>query len=146
MESLSNIYKNLIIESILSNGQLSILEDAIKNVYKLRMNYYSPDLGDTKGYFKEIIPIRWGYHKKTGNPMVRAFEQLGAVSGRNLHKEKSEGKQRFKLYRFDRILSIKPSAGKVTRDPEALRNFTEDDKELNIKLNVDLNTIKEKIG
>lgn len=145
MQSITKLYENIIIESVLSDGQLSIIEDAIKNVYRIKINYKAEELGDKNAYYKEVIPIRWGYHKKTGNPMMRAYEQLGATSGRNAHKESKEGKRRFKLFRFDRIISVNPTGGKIFVDPTSLKAFTETDKELNVKLNVDLNKLKEKL-
>jgi len=101
---LYNIAKSLILEI----ASINSIVDAIKNK-KIIIIFYDGDEPGGRG-LREIEPVCFGY-SKAGNPVLRAWDKMGASHTDYTGEQPLPG---WRLFRIDKILSFKPSGENFT--------------------------------
>lgn len=89
--------KRIIIKEAVSRDAIA---DAIRNK-KIVTIYYAGDQTINKGY-REIEPVAFGPHNKSGNIVVRAWQVRGA-------SDTPDNQPGWRLFRLDKITSLSPT-------------------------------------
>jgi len=85
----------------------SVIKDAITNKHTCELRYLDDEKLPDGGSSRVIQPVAYGYSKKN-NPVIRAYQTSGPSLKVN---EKGVPLPDWRLFRIDRIKSIKPMKG-----------------------------------
>ena len=88
----------------------SVIKDAITNKHTCELRYLDDEKLPDGGNSRIIQPVAYGYSKKN-NPVIRAYQTSGPSLKVN---EKGIPLPDWRLFRTDRIKSIKPMKGDVS--------------------------------
>ncbi len=114
MNSIYNILKELILEQ---NGKITDLEKAINDKLPVSIYYSGPPKEVLSGQRIDILPVVMGPHIKTGNLIIWAYVFKGISK---------KGIPNWKMFRVDRIKSIKFNTNLTPFDLNDLPGYDED--------------------
>ena len=98
---------NSLIQLVTEQVSNSVIKDAITNKHTCELRYLDDEKLPDGGNSRTIQPVAYGYSKKN-NPVIRAYQTSGPSLKVN---EKGIPLPDWRLFRIDRIKSIKPMKG-----------------------------------
>ena len=98
---------NSLIELLSEQASNSVIKDAITNKYACELRYMDDEKLPKGSQVRVIEPVAYGYSKKN-NPVIRAYQTSGPSLKVN---KKGIPLPDWRLFRVDRIKSIKPKKG-----------------------------------